>query len=114
MGFLRCGGSQNAVGLQAILYWGNADEKACCRIYWNIAAQFAGLAIGLTLVAIHIVGINVTGVSVNPARSLGPAIVGNGYQAGRAGTGVAVHHRSTDRDGDRRHSVQAGRDSHRR
>jgi aquaporin Z len=41
-------------------------------------AQFAGLAIGLTLVAIHIVGINVTGVSVNPARSLGPAIIGAG------------------------------------
>ena len=41
-------------------------------------AQFAGLAIGLTLVAIHIVGINVTGVSVNPARSLGPAIIGVG------------------------------------
>lgn len=38
--------------------------------------QFAGLAIGLTLVVIHIVGINVTGVSVNPARSLGPALVG--------------------------------------
>src|SRR5262245_42222498 len=38
----------------------------------------AGLAIGLTLVVIHIVGINVTGVSVNPARSLGPAIVGAG------------------------------------
>ena len=34
----------------------------------------SGLAIGLTLVAIHIVGIQVTGVSVNPARSLGPAI----------------------------------------
>lgn len=41
-------------------------------------SKFAGLAIGLTLVAIHIVGINVTGVSVNPARSAGPAIIGYG------------------------------------
>ena len=37
-------------------------------------AGLAGLAIGLTLAVIHIVGINVTGVSVNPARSLGPAL----------------------------------------
>jgi aquaporin Z len=42
----------------------------------------AGLAIGFTLVAIHIVGINVTGVSVNPARSLGPALVGMGTNPG--------------------------------
>jgi aquaporin Z len=41
---------------------------------------FAGLAIGLTLTAIHIVGINITGTSVNPARSLGPAI----FVGGRA------------------------------
>ncbi len=37
-------------------------------------AAMAGLAIGLTLAAIHMVGINVTGVSVNPARSIGPAL----------------------------------------
>ena len=38
----------------------------------------AGLSIGLTLTAIHIVGIQVTGVSVNPARSFGPALFAGG------------------------------------
>jgi len=37
-------------------------------------ANVAGLVIGLTLVFVHIVGIPLTGTSVNPARSLGPAI----------------------------------------
>ncbi len=37
--------------------------------------SFGGLIIGLTLVGIHIIGIGLTGTSVNPARSLGPAIV---------------------------------------
>ena len=42
------------------------------------APGFAGLAIGITLAAIHIVGIQVTGVSVNPARSFGPAVLVQG------------------------------------
>jgi aquaporin Z len=37
-------------------------------------AGFAGLGIGITLVAIHLLGISITGTSVNPARSLGPAL----------------------------------------
>ena len=41
-------------------------------------AGFAGLAIGITLVVIHIFGIRITGVSVNPARSLGPALLVGG------------------------------------
>ncbi|ANH81509.1 aquaporin [Niabella ginsenosidivorans] len=44
----------------------------------NIHGGFAGLSIGLSLVLIHIVGIPVTGVSVNPARSIGPAVLVGG------------------------------------
>ena len=39
---------------------------------------FAGLAIGLTLTAVHLIGIPLDGTSVNPARSLGPALFAGG------------------------------------
>ncbi len=42
------------------------------------AGAFAGMAIGLTLILIHLVGIHFTGTSVNPARSIGPAIFAGG------------------------------------
>ena len=42
------------------------------------AGQFAGLAIGLSLILIHIVCIPITGTSVNPARSIGPAVFEGG------------------------------------
>ncbi len=42
------------------------------------AGNFAGLAIGLSLILIHIVGIPITGTSVNPARSIGPALFEGG------------------------------------
>ena len=42
--------------------------------------NFAGLAIGLSLILIHLVGIHFIGTSVNPARSIGPAL----FQGGQA------------------------------
>ena len=53
-----------------VVILGSTQEKA--------PTGFAGLAIGITLVAIHIFGIHITGVSVNPARSLGPALIVGG------------------------------------
>ena len=50
---------------------GATDEK-------KGAGNLAGLAIGLTLVLVHIVCIPITGTSVNPARSVGPALFEGG------------------------------------
>jgi aquaporin Z len=49
---------------------GSTDEKT--------PKGFAGIPIGLSLVLIHLVGIPITGTSVNPARSLGPAVIVGG------------------------------------
>jgi aquaporin Z len=50
---------------------GSTDVKA--------PVGFAGLAIGLVLTLIHLVGIPITNLSVNPARSIGPAIFVGGW-----------------------------------
>jgi len=53
-----------------LVIFGSTSEKA--------PKGFAGISIGLSLVLIHLVGIPVTGTSVNPARSLGPALIVGG------------------------------------
>jgi aquaporin Z len=50
---------------------GSTDDKA--------PTGFAGIAIGLALTTIHLVGIPITNTSVNPARSIGPAIFVGGW-----------------------------------
>jgi aquaporin Z len=44
----------------------------------GVPRQFAGLAIGIALAALVIFGLPITGTSVNPARSLGPALIAGG------------------------------------
>ncbi len=49
----------------------------------KVPKGFAGIAIGLGLALVHLVGIPVTGTSVNPARSLGPAVIVGGTAIGQ-------------------------------
>jgi aquaporin Z len=46
-------------------------------------AGFAGIAIGFTLMIVHLVSIPVSNTSVNPARSTGPAIIQHGWALGQ-------------------------------
>ena len=75
-----CGDHGTTVGLIAeivltaifvLVVLGTTDAK-------KGAGNFAGLAIGLSLILIHLVGIHYTGTSVNPARSIGPALFEGG------------------------------------
>jgi aquaporin Z len=47
------------------------------------AGGFAGIPIGLTLTLVHLIGIPITNLSVNPARSTGPAIFVGGWALGQ-------------------------------
>ena len=74
----NAGGAGGAILVEAIATFifvlvvlGSTDAK-------KGAGNLAGLAIGLTLILVHLVCINLTGTSVNPARSLGPAIFAGG------------------------------------
>jgi len=58
-----------------LVIFGSTSKKA--------PAGFAGLSIGLSLTMIHLVGIPITGTSVNPARSLGPALFVGGDALGQ-------------------------------
>ncbi|MCC6368076.1 MAG: aquaporin Z [Bryobacterales bacterium] len=54
-----------------LIILGSTDRRA--------PTGFAGIAIGLALTAVHLIGIPVTNLSVNPARSTGPAVFVGGW-----------------------------------
>ena len=85
------GGVQNAGGIIGALI--TEIVLTCIFVYTILnvtdekagTGKIAGLVIGLTLTLVHLIGINLTGTSVNPARSLataiGTAIYGGGVEA---------------------------------
>ena len=76
-------GSPGGYGLQAALIFEIVATAVFLIAILGVTGAkghgaFAGVSIGITLALIHIVGIQVTGVSVNPARSFGPALLAGG------------------------------------
>lgn len=78
-------GHQSLVGLNAGAAFGAEVILTMLFVFVILAVTsrigapgFAGLVIGLTLTLVHLIGIPLTGTSVNPARSLGPALVVEG------------------------------------
>lgn len=70
--------SSSGTGRRDVLYVRVRAGGARCDRCEAGAGDFAGLVIGLTLVLVHIVCIPVTGTSVNPARSIAPALFEGG------------------------------------
>ena len=78
-------GSQSMVGLDAGAAFGAEVILTMLFVFVILAVTsrighpgFAGMVIGLTLTLVHLIGIPLTGTSVNPARSLGPALIVEG------------------------------------
>lgn len=77
---LAVGGVQNAGGIIGALI--TEIVLTCIFVYviLNVTdekagtGKIAGIVIGLTLTLVHLIGINLTGTSVNPARSIATAI----------------------------------------
>ena len=83
--FQKACGDPNQTGYQAISMWGAFLVEALLTFVFLLVilgvtddrhanGKFGGLAIGLTLVLIHLISIPLTNTSVNPARSLGVAL----------------------------------------
>ncbi|MBL7684363.1 MAG: aquaporin Z [Flavipsychrobacter sp.] len=76
-GYLGAYSMQSAFIVEAVLTFLFLFVIFATTSKWGNSTM-AGLAIGLTLVLIHLVAIPITGTSVNPARSFGPAIFAGG------------------------------------
>jgi aquaporin Z len=68
--------ASGAFVLEVVIRSCSSCRPACYRR--SAAPGFAGLAIGLVLIAIHMVAISLDGCGVKPARSLGPALFNGG------------------------------------